>query len=785
LNQNKKGVVLKMNLAKKFRADIPLILIVLLAAFLNGYNIWTDKYVNTYYTTAVASMLENFHNFFFASLDSAGSVTIDKTPLTFWIQTISAYIFGLHGWSVILPQALAGVGSVLLLYRMVKPTFGLAAARISALAMACTPIAAAVSRTNNIDSMLVFTLLVAASLLFRGIKRSSSWSLLGAFAVVGLAFNMKMIQAYMVLPALYLLYLLAVKMGWKKKIGVLAGATAIMLVISLSWAIIVDSIPASERPYIGSSNTNSVLELALGYNGLSRLTGDRSGGSVGGTPSQTEGTKNLSGNGAAGANGNGGSAVQNGNQATNRNSMTTETGNGQGQPRGFGGNGGQDRNLGPGGKGGAGGSGGNGGPGGPGGNGGQNGNFGPGGNGGPGGPGDNGGQNGNFGPGGNGGQGGPGGNGSGSSFGTGQKGPLRLFQSGLSGQASWLIPFAAVGAVLLLAGLRRRNLTQKHKETLFWLAWLVPGMIFFSMAGFFHQYYLIMLAPPIAALVGAGWTELWDSYRNRSGWQSWLLPAAVVLTVALQWYIIHPYDSKIGSGWSIGIATAGVILTILLVMLKLKQSDLKISRIAAIAGLLVLLIGPLYWAATPITYGVNSQTPIAGPGTSKGFGGMNPGGNGPVGMNQGGTNQTGTNQTGTNQDGMRQDGGAPKDDSQSGVDEKALTYLEAHNTGEKYLFAAMNYKTAAPYMIDARASVVILQGFKASDPVYTVDKLAAMVAKGEVKYFMIGGGGGGMGGGGDSNSELTQWITEHGTEVPSTDWQSTSTSNMKLYEVKL
>jgi 4-amino-4-deoxy-L-arabinose transferase-like glycosyltransferase len=328
------------------------------------------------------------------------------------------------------------------------------------------------------------------------------------------------------------------------------------------------------------------------------------------------------------------------------------------------------------------------------------------------------------------------------------------------------------------------------------------------MAGFFHQYYLIMLAPPIAALVGAGWTELWDSYRNRSGWQSWLLPAAVATTVALQWYIIHPYDSKIGSGWSIGIAAAGVILTILLVMLKLKQSGLKISRIAAIAGFLVLLIGPLYWAATPITYGINSQTPIAGPGTSRGFGGMNPGGNGPGGMNQGGPSQSGTNQpvanqggtnqsgakqdgpsqTGLNQDGMRQGGGvpggAPKDDSQSGVNEQLLTYLETHNTGEKYLFAAMNYKTAAPYMIDARASVVILQGFKASDPVYTVDKLAALVATGEVKYFMIGGGGGGMGG--DSNSELTQWITEHGTEVPSTDWQSTSTSSsMKLYEVKL
>ncbi|MFK7691477.1 glycosyltransferase family 39 protein [Paenibacillus sp. HJGM_3] len=707
-----------MKIVSKYRADVPLILIVLLAAFLNGYNIWTDKYVNTYYTTAVASMLENFHNFFFASLDSAGSVTVDKPPLTFWIQTISAYIFGLHGWSVILPQALAGVGSVLLLYRLVKPTFGIAAARISALAMACTPVVTAVSRTNNIDSMLVFTLLVATSLLFRGIQRSSIWSLFGAFAVVGFAFNMKMMQAYMVLPALYLLYLLGVRMGWKKKIGVLAGATAIMVGISLSWAIVVDSIPADKRPYIGGSTNNSVLELALGYNGISRLTGERGpGGGPGGAPGQTGGMTNRSGDGPAGVAGNGGPGV-----------YVNEAGDGQYQPDRPGGDRGQARNPGQGVDGANGG------------------NFGPGGNGG------------NFGPGGNGG-----------SFGTGEKGPLRLFQSGLSGQASWLLPFAAVGTVVLLAGLRRRNLTRKHQETLFWLAWLVPGMVFFSIAGFFHQYYLIMLAPPIAALVGAGWTGLWNSYRDRSGWQSWLLPAAVALTTALQWYIIHPYDSTIGRGWSIGIAAAGVIATIALVLLKIKLTDLRISSTAAIAGLLVLLIGPLYWAATPITYGVSSMTPIAGPGTDRGFGGMIPGGS-PGGMNQG----------------ARPNDGARMDEIQAGVNEQLLAYLEANNTGEKYLFAAMNYNTAAPYMIDARASVVILQGFNGSDPVYTADKLEAMVARGEVKYFLIGGFGGGMGGGRDGNSELTQWITEHGTVVPSTDWQSTTTGvNMTLYEVKV
>ncbi len=507
----------------RLHIDIPLILIALLAVFLNGYSIWTDQYANTYYTTAVGSMLQNFHNFFFASLDSAGSVTVDKPPLTFWIQTISAYIFGLHGWSVILPQALAGVGSVLIMYRLIKPTFGLTAARFAALVMASTPVAAAVSRTNNIDSMLVFALLLGALLLFRSVKRNSVWSLLGAFAMIGLAFNMKMLQAYMVLPAFYLFYLLAAKITWKRKIGLLAGATAIMLVISLSWAVVVDSIPQDKRPYIGSSQSNSVLELAFGYNGIARLTGNQ---------------------------GHGGAAPLSGRSA--------DAGNGDG-----GGQAGRDR-LGDGGM--------------------------------------------------------PGG-GMGGMFGTGQKGILRLFQAELSGQASWLLPFAAFGCIGLFAGWRRRNFTQKHKEALFWIAWLVPGMVFFSIAGFFHPYYLIKLAPPIAGLVGAGWAELWHSYRERMNWQSWLLPLAIAATSLLAWHIIRPYDTVIG-GWSWAIAAGGMTAASLLPVLNNRSG--KLARTAIALGLLAMFAGPLYWAATPITYGQSSMLPEAGPGTLNGQGGMFP-----------------------------------------------------------------------------------------------------------------------------------------------------------------
>ena len=155
-----------MKIGQNQRFDIMLLGIVLLSAFLNIFNIWQDTYANSYYTAAVTSMLQSFHNFFYASFDPAGYVTVDKPPAAFWLQTIFAYVFGVHGWSVILPQALAGVGSVWLIYYLVQPAFGKTAARLASLVLAVTPIAVAVSRTNNIDSLLVFTLLLATWLLF-------------------------------------------------------------------------------------------------------------------------------------------------------------------------------------------------------------------------------------------------------------------------------------------------------------------------------------------------------------------------------------------------------------------------------------------------------------------------------------------------------------------------------------------------------------------------------------------------------------------------------------------
>lgn len=678
-----------MQWLRKTKWDIPLALIALLAAFLNGYGIWNEQYANSYYTAAVASMLQSFHNFFYGSFDPGGFVTVDKPPVVFWLQTASAALFGVHGWSVILPQALAGVGSVLLIYALVKPTFGTGAARMAALAFACTPIAAAVSRTNNIDSMLVFTLLAAAWLLFRGVRKSNLWLLAAAFAVVGLGFNMKMLQAYLVLPAFYLFYWIGYRIHWQKRLAGLAAVTAALVMVSLSWPLIVDMVPADKRPYVGSSQTNSVLELAFGYNGVSRLTGDRGqgGGGRGGDGMQLPQT---------------GPSGQNSRQAPQNRQIQPDGAQTQqdGQLR-------QDGNQRPQ----------------------QEGQTLP----------DAGGQlpqNGQMNRGDGGGQGG-------GMFGTGTKGVFRLFQKELSGQASWLIPFAFAGALGVLASVRRKHVTSAHKEIVFWLVWLIPGMIFFSIAGFFHHYYLIMLAPPLTAMSGAGWTELWRRYRENAGWTVWLFPVAIASTAALQWYFVHPYDKEIGSGWSLAIAAAGGAAAVLLVAAKLLHK--AVPAAAAVLAFLVLLIGPLYWAATPITYGQSAQLPQAGPDTSSRFGGGDGGGRG------GGT---------------------------STVDEGLYQYLLEHQAGEAFLFATTRYNTAVPYIIEKGAAVMAMGGYSGSDPILTAESLEAMVAEGKVKYFLISNGGGPGGG----NSGLAQWILSHGKAIPESEYGGSSGT---LYEVTL
>ena len=259
----------------RVRENVQLLLIAALSALLNVWALGKEGFSNPYYAAAVRSMLASGHHFFFNSFDPMGYITIDKPPLGFWLQVASAKVFGYQGWSLLLPQALAGVGSVVMLYVLVNRVFGKPAGLISALIMALTPIAVAISRNNSVDMTLVFFLLVAVWLLHRGMERQSvSWIGLSALTI-GLAFNIKMFQAFLILPAVLVVYVLAYRVEWRKKWLHFAVASVVLAVVSFSWATIVELTPKENRPYIGSSQTNSVFELILGYNGINRFTGDK------------------------------------------------------------------------------------------------------------------------------------------------------------------------------------------------------------------------------------------------------------------------------------------------------------------------------------------------------------------------------------------------------------------------------------------------------------------------------------------------------------------------------
>ncbi len=263
-----------------------------ISAILNFANLTIEGYGNGYYASGVKSMLMNFKNFFFVSFDPAGFVSIDKPPLGFWIQTISAKIFGFSGWSILFPEALAGVISVGILYYIVKRSFGEIAGLISALCLAITPVFVATSRNNTIDNLLIVTLLFACLFLSKAAEKGKLKYLIISLVLVGLGFNIKMLQAYMIAPALYITYLISSAVPVKQRIKHLIISTLIFGVISLSWAVAVDLVPSQNRPFVGSSTNNTVTELIFGHNGLERLSstnGGMGGGPGGGGPGGSNG----------------------------------------------------------------------------------------------------------------------------------------------------------------------------------------------------------------------------------------------------------------------------------------------------------------------------------------------------------------------------------------------------------------------------------------------------------------------------------------------------------------
>lgn len=718
-----------MNKIKLNKRNIGITLILILSAILNFANIGIEGYGNSYYAAGVKSMTMSLKNFFFVSFDPGSFVTIDKPPMGFWIQAIFAKIFGFSGWSILLPQALAGVISVYLVYYLVKRSFGSLAGIISAACLAVTPVFVAASRNNTIDNLLVMTLLFACLALTKAAEQGKAKYLYVSLILIGIGFNIKMLEAYMIGPAIYITYLLSTAISFKKRIGHLVIGTVILFAVSLSWAVIVDLVPAENRPFIGSSTDNSVMELIIGHNGLERLglSGRNRGGAGGNRDGGNRPTQdfemNRSGNSSTseqivqdGSNRRTQGAMPSGRQGGNAQGITMdgnnqEDGNNRGMQSAQNRNGGQDGN-----------------------------NMQP----------LSGGMQG----------GGPGGQGGiqGSFGGETKAGITRLFtKNSLSDQIVWFLPLALLG---FLAGAIKEKLrfkldNKKKLSLALWIIWLVPEFIYFSFTtGLFHPYYLTMMAPPAAALAGIGISTMWEFYKE-GRYKAWLLPIAFAVTGAIHMMMLSYFTSNLSTIIRNVILTAlilcfaaSAILVILNILSLINKKDdanqeenkyMKFKKSIIAIATISILVTPFIGASAAITHSVNSTIPTAGLEllSSGGRGSFN-------GMSFGGRDNV--------------------DNS------KLIDFLKSNKTNEKYLLVVSSSQSADSIIMQTGEPVMALGGFSGSDDILTLDEFKEMVKNGEVRYVLSGGRGPG------GSNEIMNWVTENGTAVPESEYKDTTTN---------
>jgi 4-amino-4-deoxy-L-arabinose transferase-like glycosyltransferase len=238
-------------------------------------------WANTFYSAAVQAGTKSWKAMFIGSSDSANFITIDKPPAALWVMDLSARLFGVNSWSILVPEAVEGVAAVGLLYLAVRRWFGTAAGLVAGAVLALTPVAALMFRFNNPDALLVLLLTAAAYAMVRALERAQTRWLVLASTLIGFGFLTKMLQALLVVPAFALVYLVAAPTPLRRRIGQLLAAAGALVVSSLWWVVAVMLMPAAQRPYIGGSQNNSIWNLMFGYNGFGRLTGNEAG-SVGG-----------------------------------------------------------------------------------------------------------------------------------------------------------------------------------------------------------------------------------------------------------------------------------------------------------------------------------------------------------------------------------------------------------------------------------------------------------------------------------------------------------------------
>jgi len=615
--------------------------ILILALAIRLWQLDRNGWGTEYYAAAVRSMLESWHNFFFNAFDPAGFVSIDKPPVAFWIQAASAWLLGFSSFSVLLPQVLEGAAGILILYHLVHRRFGMNAAVLAALVLALTPISVAVDRANNTDACLVLVLLLSGWAMTLAVERGRFGWLVAALALVGLGFNVKMLAACVVLPGFAALYLYGAPIGLVRRVLHLAGAGLVFAVVALSWCVAYDIAAPDSRPYVDSTTENSMLELAIGHNGVQRFLPrfHRNRAEAGAAPAAANpGANDAPADPAA---------------AQQRRQAVAALRQLDNPPAGV----------------------------------------------------------------------------------------LRLANRHLAGQLLWLLPLALIGfgAGLRRVGLRR-PLAPEAMSLLLWFGWaLTYGVVYSAADGIFHTYYLVTMAPPLAALAGIALVEL-----RRRGW--WL-PVALAATAAWQAYIEAPYIGDLSAAnwrlWLFCLLVAGTILGALGLLAPFARQP-ALRRGALAVALVALLATPAAWAlSTVIGRGYSVSAPaatialLAGPGEltelRPRFGGL----------------------------------------TRDVPPEKLLPYLEAHHGSETYLMATANSRLAAPLIIASGQPVMAMGGFTGANPILSVEQLAALAGQGQLRYVLIADPDliDRAFNAGPAQAPLVDWVRAHGQPVDPAEWR--------------
>lgn len=230
-----------------------------------------NGWANPYYSAAAQAGSKDWTAFFFGSFEWGNLITVDKTPLSIWVMSLSVRLFGLNSWSILVPQALMGVATTYLIYKIVRRGFGAAPSLLAGAIYAATPVVFLMSRFNNPEPLMGLLTVGTAYLALKAMDSGRLRTFAAAGLLLGLAFMAKQVQAFVMVPALCVAVLMFSRGRLGSRVRQLFVAAGALLVTSATWLVAVEFTPASQRPYIGGSMTNSALELTLDYNGLARF----------------------------------------------------------------------------------------------------------------------------------------------------------------------------------------------------------------------------------------------------------------------------------------------------------------------------------------------------------------------------------------------------------------------------------------------------------------------------------------------------------------------------------